>query len=163
MFNLPDGTNNPRPWMTYDTTAGPFRITGTGTTLIFTNTRAPFLNTIVDAKGLTQLVFSPVPDSLHSDQMSLDIPETVISLPTLIVDGHYLQTLSDLRSDRRTVLLFSAAGAFIRSTHLDVPIGFVAVEPSLNVLVAVRRSDRVEIVKYRWRWVRESESNDALN
>lgn len=130
----------------------PFRITGFNQSLLITNVAAPFANTLMAEDGSVRLAFHPIPDSVLSGSPGTNVPETVVSLPTLFLGDMYLQTISDLRSDRRTLILYDKQGNLLRSFSFDVAIGFAATRPSSNTLVAVRRTDHLELVGYRWRW-----------
>ena len=68
------------------------------------------------------------------------------------LDAGFLQVLADLESDRRHLILYDAAGARVRRYEMDVPFGILATAPSSRRLLAVRRTDRVELVTYRWAW-----------
>lgn len=74
------------------------------------------------------------------------------SLPTLPLDSGYLQTLTDLTSDRRIVVVYEANGDGLSARMVRAPLGFSASEPERHVLVASRRSNYLEILQYRWRW-----------
>ncbi len=73
-------------------------------------------------------------------------------MPALLLDSGFVQTIADLRSDRRSLLLFGSDGRFIRSTQLDIPMAFVSADPMAHRLIALRDIDERELVEYRWRW-----------
>jgi hypothetical protein len=75
-----------------------------------------------------------------------------VSLPLVQLDRGFLRTISDLRSDRRLLVLYDEGGRVIRQQVLNVPFGVLAAAPDSRLLVAARRADHLEVVKYRWRW-----------
>ena len=68
------------------------------------------------------------------------------------LDFGFVQILADLRSDRRHLLVYDAAGAFKRRRAIDVPFGILDTVPDRQELLAVRRTDRLEILTYQWSW-----------
>jgi hypothetical protein len=75
-----------------------------------------------------------------------------VSLPLVQLDRGFLRTISDLRSDRRLLVLYDHAGRVMRQQVLNVPFGVLAAAPDSQVLVAARRGQTLEVVRYRWRW-----------
>lgn len=107
--------------------------------------RAPFVVDLLSTSGdLLQSMAPPIED--------LDVPDTWISLPFLPLDSAYLQTLSDLKSNRRRIVLYNHRGQVVRVRDIELPLGFVHSDVSSSTLLAVRRTDVTEIVEYRWRW-----------
>jgi hypothetical protein len=68
------------------------------------------------------------------------------------LDRGYIQTIADLRSDHRTLLLYAADGRFIRSSQLEVPMAVVSTDPQSERIIAVRDVGRQEVAVYKWRW-----------
>lgn len=68
------------------------------------------------------------------------------------LDFGFLQILADLGSDRRHLLIYDTSGAFKRRRVIDVPFGVLDTVPERQELLALRRTDRVEILTYRWSW-----------
>ena len=73
------------------------------------------------------------------------------TLPPLALDSLLLLTIADLNSDRRMLVLAHPVDGVRRVTVIDVPLGTVAIDRKSNVLAA-RRSDRLELIGYAWRW-----------
>lgn len=73
------------------------------------------------------------------------------------LDRGFIRTLSDLRSDRRALVTYDAAGRVSRRSLVAVPIAVVATVPERRTLLAARRTDRMELVTYRWRWADASD------
>lgn len=76
------------------------------------------------------------------------------ALPAVAVDCAVLLTLTDLRSDRRLLARYDAAGQVVRMTPLDAPLGMVTALGDASLLAA-RRAGELELVWYTWRWVRD--------
>jgi len=68
------------------------------------------------------------------------------------LDAGFVQVLADLESDRRHLITYDSVGAFRRRTVLDVPFGILHTLPDRRELLALRRTDRLEILTYRWSW-----------
>ncbi|WP_419936739.1 hypothetical protein [Candidatus Palauibacter sp.] len=68
------------------------------------------------------------------------------------LDSGFVQVLADLRSDRRHLVIYASSGAFKRRRVLDVPFGILDTEPHRHELLALRRTDRLEILTYQWSW-----------
>ncbi|GIW50973.1 MAG: hypothetical protein KatS3mg081_0328 [Gemmatimonadales bacterium] len=73
-----------------------------------------------------------------------------VSLWTVELGRYYLQTLADLRSDRRALVLFEPDGRVVRERVVDIPMGIGASASGLRLLAAVRRAGTQELVIYRW-------------
>ncbi len=67
--------------------------------------------------------------------------------------GFFLQVLSDLESDRRHLVIYDDEGLFITRAEIDVPFGVLDTDPDERRLLAVRRTDSVELVTYKWEWI----------
>lgn len=68
------------------------------------------------------------------------------------LDSGFVQVLADLASDRRHLVIYDSSGAFRRRRVIDVPFGILDTAPDRRQLLALRRTDRVEIVTYEWTW-----------
>jgi hypothetical protein len=78
-----------------------------------------------------------------------------VGLPVLQIDDGFVQTLADPRSDHRLLVRYDRKGHIMSRTELNVAFGIMAVSPEQRLLLALRRSDRKEIVVYRWEWRKE--------
>jgi hypothetical protein len=76
-----------------------------------------------------------------------------ISLAVHQLDTGYIRTFSDLRSDNRVLAIYDAQGNLLRSSRLSVPLAILGTIPQERALLALRRTDRLELVRYTWRWV----------
>ena len=68
------------------------------------------------------------------------------------LDSGFVQVLADLASDRRDLVFYDSSGAFKRRQVIDVPFGILDTAPDRRQLLAIRRTDRVEILTYEWTW-----------
>lgn len=76
----------------------------------------------------------------------------LLSMPTLIVGRRVIQQLSDPRSDIRVLVTYDERGTRIHIATVNAPIGFLASSTERQELVAMRTSDRSELVIYGWHW-----------
>jgi hypothetical protein len=131
--------------------------------LIFTQGRAPWQSIAYYPDEDRVLAIEPPPELLEVLQQSSgvrpDAADEVASIwrsqSLLPLDRGYLQTLADLTSDRRTLILYDQSGRATRTRHIDVAIGFSASLPERGWLLAARRTNAVEVIKYRWHWEAE--------
>ena len=86
------------------------------------------------------------------------IPDTTVwvSLAAIPIDRGFLQTLADVTSEMRVLILYDTPGVAVRSTRLDIPPGFVAAIPARRTRIAARTMNGLELVGYRWRWSDEN-------
>jgi hypothetical protein len=75
-----------------------------------------------------------------------------VSLPPLPIDSFLVRTFSDLRSDRRLLVLYDASGAIVRETALDAALGLIESQQERHLLVGLRKIPGTELVFYQWRW-----------
>jgi hypothetical protein len=68
------------------------------------------------------------------------------------LDTGFVQVLADLASDRRDLVFYDSSGAFKRRRVIDVPFGILDTAPDRRQLLALRRTDRVEVLTYEWTW-----------
>lgn len=66
------------------------------------------------------------------------------------VKSGYIQTIADLLSDRRILVLYSPDGKTKAVRPLNAPIGMGAGNLSSSVVAAVRNLRAPEIVWYKW-------------
>lgn len=77
------------------------------------------------------------------------------ALPVFALDTVYVQTLADLTSNARLLVLYDRLGRIVRVRSVDAPMGLVATDAQTRLVVGARRIDHVEVVGYRWKWVRD--------
>jgi hypothetical protein len=74
------------------------------------------------------------------------------SLPVVLVDGGFIQTLADLSSDRRVFIVYGPDGETLSARPLDVPLGLLGSISSPPRIYGARRTNILEIVEYSYRW-----------
>lgn len=74
----------------------------------------------------------------------------MVSTGVLSIDGGFLQVIADLTSNRRVLLLFDPWGHRVRETELAVPFGLLAENHKTRRILALRRTDKLEVVIYRY-------------
>lgn len=70
-------------------------------------------------------------------------------MPTLEIDSGFIQVLADPKSDLRVIVLYSPNARLVRQAVMRVSLGFLDFEPITNRLLALRRTDGLELVTYR--------------
>jgi|GEM_PF-6717611 len=92
-------------------------------------------------------------DLVVKEMAALGFPtERTAALPALRLDRGYLLQFSELSEDRRLVILIDDEGQVIRSSTIDVALGFMVSEPDTRLLLALRDIGMREFVLYRWTW-----------
>jgi hypothetical protein len=79
-------------------------------------------------------------------------PTLWVALAVHPLDTGFIRTFADLRSDERVLATYGGDGSLLRQSRLDVPMAILTTVPGERLLLAARRTDRLEIVFYRWRW-----------
>jgi hypothetical protein len=127
----------------------PFLFVGPGV-IILGRRRAPFPWFAFDDQSL-DLRFSalPSPEALKDAGPGQWRATSVLALEP---GRGFLQTLTDLSSDHRVFVRFDPEGVPRRSTVTEAAMGFVYSNPTQHTLLALRRTDRQELVTYTWNW-----------
>jgi hypothetical protein len=108
----------------------------------------PFTWILQDTLGIVQLRAS----ALGVESSPGESIRDWVGLRVVALDKGFIQTVADPRSDARAMLLYDSAGRLIRQTRLKLPIGVLAAVPTQRQLLALRTTDRVELVVYQWAW-----------
>jgi hypothetical protein len=128
--------------------------------LLLTSVNRPFAVQRIDSLGHTLSPLIPAGvDTLRAIR-NLTSRGRWVSLPALRVSDGYMQTLSDLASDHRIVVLYDASGSARRYSVLEIPVGFVASQPRRNLLAGARRGNGLELRVSAWS--REGDSLSTL-
>lgn len=122
------------------------QLVGAGDQVTATALGYPFATALVHCSGTVEM-FDPGPALPRSGNW--------IALGTVQIPGGYVTTYSDITSDRRVLRRWDSRRRFMKDISLDVPFAFAAPLHAESVL-AVRRTDRVEIVVYAVKAVPES-------
>jgi hypothetical protein len=141
--------------ITADTLRGgvlpPYRLAATPDGVLLTEAEPPFRTWRVRPEG-AGVPFAPTgPGSPESTGV-----QRWVSAPVLDLGDAMVQTLSDLGSDRRVLVLYDRHGREQRKTVLAVPMALVGITGDRRYLVGVRDLGRAEVVLYAWRFT----SND---
>jgi hypothetical protein len=73
-----------------------------------------------------------------------------VALPALHVRGELLQTLADVTTDKRVVLVVDSTGKIARHSRLQGLIGFVAAETRQRLVAALHILNVTEVILYQW-------------
>jgi hypothetical protein len=129
-------------------------LTATRDGAVLNEVRWPFAWTTIDAaSGKVSRNSRPVamaPGGAKRD--SIDF-RSLLALGVHPLDYGFLQTFTDSRSDTRVLVLYDSVGRLQRATVLNTSIGLLGTSPSTRRLAMLRRTDRLEVVTYQWRWL----------
>ena len=64
--------------------------------------------------------------------------------------GRYIQTIVDVRGDRRLIVIVDDSGRVLRQVAVQVPMRFIDASPRSRLLLAGRNLETQELVVYRW-------------
>jgi len=78
--------------------------------------------------------------------------QEMVSTGVVSASPGFLQVVADLRSERRTLITFDQDGKRIRATEVAVPLGVLASNERTKRILAVRRTDLLEVVVYNYSW-----------
>lgn len=123
-----------------------------GSLTIVSQPEPPFRITTFNPSTGTGSTFRPFAEMLATamgrpDSQAL---QGLVALPALALDHGFLQTLSDVRSNTRVIVVYSEDGSVLSHQTLDVPMAFVESMPERRLAWAVRRTNVLEVLEYRW-------------
>lgn len=125
----------------------PYRLAAAADGVLLTESEPPFRSWRVGPDG-PGVPFAPkrsgYPESVGVQRW--------VSAPLVDLGDALLQTLSDLGSDRRVLVLYDRDGRERRKTIVAVPMALVGVTRDGRHLIGVRDVGKPEILLYRWRW-----------
>lgn len=113
---------------------------------------APFESFWYTVDGVLVEELRPPADSLNGTGPSGGQTPALIALPLLPVDSGFIQTISDLRSDDRILLLYPPQRERIRRIVLHSPIGFFATYSPTRTILGMRATDAKQLLIYHWSW-----------
>jgi hypothetical protein len=77
----------------------------------------------------------------------------MLGLAVFALDTGYIQLLADPKTDLRAMLVYAPDGSLTHVTTIDTSMGILSTDPTEHELLMIRRTDKLEIVRYSWRWV----------
>lgn len=123
-----------------------------GKSVLVTSLHPPFRTFRISSHAPHVTTFTPL-SALGRVPSDVLLPASAwISLPIVPLDKGFIQSLADLRSDRRIFILYDQYGNFVRRSELDVPLAFYCSLPARQLLIAARHSRTMDLVEYRWEW-----------
>lgn len=72
-----------------------------------------------------------------------------VGLPVVPIEGGFLQTFADLRSDERLLAVYDRTGSTRRTSRLTAPFGIVATAPHERLVLATARPGQPKVILYR--------------
>lgn len=126
--------------------------------LVVSRVRPPFGGFLIDWSGRGATEFPPLipPGASSAEELG-----KWIAMPVIGLDRGYLQSFGNPNSDRRVFSVKPALSSEARMTSMDVPLVFLAANPSSSVLVGALDLGRLELVGYRWRWAVDPPSSST--
>ncbi len=127
--------------------------------ILLTRENPPFSALLINSTGSSIQTLRPFDDS-NLGRFMEDGPEGIwISLGMVDFREGFVQTLADLRGDRRLLITYSPEGVPLRRTALNAPFGVVEASWDEQTIYAVRDGNGIELVIYRWKWTEGVVSN----
>lgn len=112
----------------------------------------PFRTYLVDSLGGLRLTLQP-PDGLAACTPGAKCSQPILaSLSVLELDQGYVQSLADLKSDKRYLVLYDLRGAPIRVSQVDAAFGLVSAVPGTRGALAFTELGGDRLLVYKWRW-----------
>lgn len=119
--------------------------------IVISHAGRPFKSELLGLDGRLRSVFSPMQAS-NAPFARGGTNQLWGAMPLLPAGQHYLQVLTDLRANRRVLLVYTNQGAVKRLRTVEAPFGLSAAVAEDSLVVGARRVNSVQIVGYRWRW-----------
>jgi hypothetical protein len=150
-FDRSNGEQKFTRTLTVGDTSARVRVTSAPGLLVITRANAPFDVWSVPRRGVPIIHFRPSA-IMGSPLAGAPSRPRWFAIATIAIDSGFIQTVSDVRSDARVMILYDRHGREIRQTVLGTPMAFIALDVAAHELIAVRQSDVREIVRYAWSW-----------
>lgn len=114
----------------------------------------PFKTFLVDSLGETRLTLQP-PDELAACAPGIPCSQPILaSLSVLELDQGYVQSLADLKSERRYLVLYDIQGEPIRVSQVEGAFGLVSIGAGTGRALAFTDFGGERLLVYKWRWSR---------
>ena len=101
---------------------------------------------VLDSLGIQQRVHRWAPTGIADSAMAW------VGLRALSIGPYLILAAADLASDRRRFTILDQKGDAVRDLSLDLSLGFLATNAERHEVLALRRTDRLELVIYHWQW-----------
>ena len=127
-----------------------WQMTPQGEGLLITRVDSPFTVQRIDSGGRLRTTATPVANQRVRAVLAGVTKGIWNSLPAVRLDDGYLQTLTDLRSENRVVVVAARDGNVLSVSPLKAPLGFVDSDTRARQVCAVRTLNVRELICYRW-------------
>lgn len=135
-------------WISRPTDSAAAFLFASGTHTIVGSPYYPFPWMALDTSGKIQFTTDAYGDLRAVRWQSSASPNSWRSLSVLRLGSEYIQTLADLNSDERIFVSYALDGRALRERRLIAPMAFVASCREQSCLLALRRTDSLEMVWY---------------
>lgn len=118
--------------------------------VVLSSLTSPFIWKSVSTAGRTLIWGRPFPTEARIEEISGSAARSsFLGLAAYEIDEGFIQLLADPRSDLRVISVYGPDAKVISQTSLRVSLGFLDFERETNHLLALRRTDGLELVTYR--------------
>ncbi len=129
----------------------PGHLSSSASALLVAGYSPPFEVSLVDLSG--KLMRSCTTLGSAADSLVRSWPDGLwVSMPPMeLLGGDLLQTVTDVRSDRRLLLRYSRTSSTpVRTTEVNLPMALLAADPHQRRVAGIRNINNPELVVYRW-------------
>lgn len=127
-------------------------MTPSATGVILSSLKAPYEWVSISTDGVPLMRGRPfMTDTTVASGSDFRASAGFLGMSTHHIDSGYVQLLADPKSDLRVIVVYATNAEVTRRTTLDVPIGILDFQPTTKRLLALRRTDELELVTYRLR------------
>lgn len=123
------------------------RLSTWGDGVILTNPAAPYQSVVIDPAGKERPLVRPGGLRALGGRTA-----KWYSMPVQHIEGGFLQTFTDLNSDRRVFVVYDEQGTPRRASTIAAPVAIVGEQTNPDYLIGIRRTGRTELVGYTWTW-----------
>lgn len=135
--------------------SGSATLTATDSSVILTATRPPHRWLVLDGRGAGS-AGQPPPALLDSLSAAIGpgVQRQWRAVGTVPLDRGYLQSIADLTSNWRVLVLYDEQGSPLRNPIYRLPMGIFGSHVESASLYALVRLNQTEVIRYQWRWRR---------
>jgi hypothetical protein len=116
----------------------------------------PFSWHALTPDGTNEFVSQPFAlDTVFTTLLDTARATSLVSLGVLPIGQGYIQVLSDSRSDLRVMVIYRKDGTKVRALPIATAMGLIATSADSEEVLAIRKTDILEAVRYayKWNWV----------